>query len=50
MAQRHNHYELAFEAYLRHERVAYVAVDEQRRSLIAGGSLKNLDYHRLSLR
>lgn len=44
MAQRHNHYELAFEAYLRERRVAYVAVDEQRRSLVAGGSLKNLDY------
>jgi hypothetical protein len=44
MAQRHNHYELAFEAYLREHRIAYVAVDEQRRSLIAGGSLKNLDY------
>lgn len=44
MAKRHNHYELAFEAYLREQRVAYVAVDEQRRSLIAGGSLKNLDY------
>lgn len=44
MAQRHNHYELAFEAYLRRQRVAYVAVDEHRRSLIAGGSLKNLDY------
>lgn len=44
MAKRHNHYELAFEAYLRQQRVAYVAVDEQRRSLIAEGSLKNLDY------
>ncbi len=44
MAKRHNHYELAFEAYLREQRVAYVAVDEQRRSLIAGGSLKNLDF------
>jgi hypothetical protein len=44
MAQRHNHYELAFEAYLREQRVAYVAVDEQRRSLVTGGSLKNLDY------
>jgi hypothetical protein len=44
MAKRHNHYELAFEAHLREERVAYVAVDEQRRSLIASGSLKNLDY------
>ncbi len=44
MAKRNNHYELAFEAYLREHRVAYVAVDEQRRSLIAQGSLKNLDY------
>jgi hypothetical protein len=44
MAKRHNHYELAFEAHLREQRVAYVAVDEQRRSLIAGGSLKNLDF------
>jgi len=44
MVQRHNHYELAFEAYLRDHRVAYVAVNEQRRSLIAQGSLKNLDF------
>jgi len=44
MAQRHNHYELAFEHYLRENRVPYVAVDEQRRSLVAEGSLKNLDY------
>ena len=32
MAKRDNHYEAAFEAYLRERRVAYVAVDEQRRS------------------
>jgi len=44
MAKRNNHYELAFEAYLRDHRVAYVAVNEQRRSLIAQGSLKNLDF------
>ncbi|MGI9429429.1 MAG: HYExAFE family protein [Bythopirellula sp.] len=44
MARRSNHYELAFEAYLREHRVAYVAVDEQRRSLISQGSLKNLDF------
>ena len=44
MAKRSNHYELAFEAYLRDRRVAYVAVNEQRRSLIAQGSLKNLDF------
>ena len=44
MAKRDNHYEAAFEAYLRERRVAYVAVDEQRRSRIAGGSLKNVDF------
>ncbi len=44
MAKRSNHYELAFEDYLRQHRVAYVAVNEQRRSLIAQGSLKNLDF------
>ncbi len=44
MANRHNHYELAFETYLRDHRVAYVAVNEQRRSLVAHGSLKNLDF------
>ncbi|MEM8944102.1 MAG: HYExAFE family protein [Planctomycetota bacterium] len=44
MAKRSNHYELAFESYLRDQRVAYVAVDEQRRSLVEHGSLKNLDF------
>ena len=44
MAKRSNHYELAFEAYLRDQRIAYVAVNEQRRSLVAQGSLKNLDF------
>jgi hypothetical protein len=44
MAKRDNHYEAAFEAYLQERRVAYVAVDEQRRSRIATGSLKNVDF------
>lgn len=44
MAKRSNHYELAFEAYLRQQRIAYIAVNEQRRSLVTRGSLKNLDY------
>ena len=39
-----NHYEAAFAAYLRRQRVAYVAVDEQRRSLMADRSLKSLDF------
>jgi hypothetical protein len=44
MAKRDNHYEAAFEAYLRERRVAYVAVDEQRRSHLGDGSLKNVDF------
>ncbi len=44
MAIRSNHYEAAFEAYLRHRRIPYVAVDEKRRSLLAGASLKSMDF------
>lgn len=44
MANRDNHYEAAFEEFLRERRMAYVAVDEARRSLVAGGSLKSLDF------
>jgi hypothetical protein len=44
MAKRDNHYEAAFEAYLRKRRQPYVAVDETRRSLLAGESIKSLDF------
>lgn len=45
MANRKNHYEAAFEAYLRDRKVPYVAVDEARRSLLPeGDSLKSLDF------
>ena len=44
MANRDNHYEAAFEAYLRARRVPYIAVDEARRSLTGEGSLKSLDF------
>ncbi|MHB8899704.1 MAG: HYExAFE family protein [Thermoguttaceae bacterium] len=45
MANRDNHYEAAFEEYLRTRGVPYVAVDEARRSLLAdGGSIKSLDF------
>ncbi|MHC4398564.1 MAG: HYExAFE family protein [Planctomycetota bacterium] len=45
MANRDNHYEAAFEAYLRRRGVPYVAVDEAKRSLLADGrSIKNLDF------
>ncbi len=45
MARRHNHYEAAFEAWLREQRCPYLAIDESRRSLFGTGeSLKNLDF------
>jgi len=45
MANRDNHYEAAFEAYLRRRRLPYVAVDEAKRSLLADGrSIKSLDF------
>ncbi|MEX0978791.1 MAG: HYExAFE family protein [Pirellulales bacterium] len=44
MAKRDNHYEAAFEAWLRDRRLPYVAVDEARRSRFPGGSIKSLDF------
>ncbi len=44
MANRDNHYEAAFEAFLRERQVPYVAVDETRRALMGGDSLKSLDF------
>lgn len=44
MAKRDNHYELAFEEYLRSRKYPYVAVNEKRRSLVGGASLKSLDF------
>lgn len=44
MAIRSNHYDAAFEAYLRARRTAYVAVDEQRRTLLEQASLKSMDF------
>ena len=41
---RRNHYEAAFEAFLRARKIPYVAVDESRRSLVAERSLKSLDF------
>ena len=43
--KRDNHYEAAFEAYLRDRRVGFVAVDEAKRSLLGGGeAVKSLDF------
>ncbi len=44
MAKRDNHYEAAFEAWLRWLRLPYVAVDEARRSAAGEHTLKSLDY------
>jgi len=45
MANRDNHYEAAFEEYLRRRGVPYVAVDEAKRSVLSdGGSIKSLDF------
>ena len=41
---RTNHYDCAFEAYLRRARCSYVAVDETRRALLAEVSLKSVDF------
>ena len=44
MALRGNHYDVAFEAFLRTRRTPYVAVDEQRRALLEQQSLKSMDF------
>lgn len=49
MAKRDNHYDVAFEAYLRERGISYVAVDEAHRSpggsdATAGRTLKSLDF------
>lgn len=42
--KRSSRYEAAFEAYLRQQRFAYVAVNEQRRTVLGDESIKNLDF------
>jgi hypothetical protein len=44
MANRANHYEAAFEAYIRSLRVPCVAVDEAKRALLDDVGLKNPDF------
>jgi hypothetical protein len=44
MANRTNLYEAAFEQFLRDRRVPYVAVDESKRSVLPGTTLKSLDF------
>jgi hypothetical protein len=44
MAKRTNHYDAAFEAYLRRARVPFVVVDEARRARLNQLSLKSMDF------
>ncbi len=44
MAKRDNHYEAAFEAWLRWLGMPYVAVDESQRTVLRGRTLKSLDF------
>lgn len=44
MANRSNHYEAAFEAYVRSIRIPCVAVDEAKRAFFGDGGVKNPDF------
>jgi hypothetical protein len=44
MVKRTNHYDVAFEEYLRGTCTPYVAVDEQRRAKLVDASLKSMDF------
>lgn len=44
MVLRRNHYDAAFEEFLRTSRAPYVAVDEKRRALVQDSSIKSLDF------
>ncbi|WP_417851130.1 HYExAFE family protein [Thalassoglobus sp.] len=44
MAKRSNHYDVAFENFLRLMRRPYVAVDESKRALYQDSSLKSMDF------
>ncbi len=44
MADRSVHYEAAFEAFLRHRGIPYVAVDEARKALFSNAKLKSFDF------
>ncbi|QEL18950.1 HYExAFE family protein [Limnoglobus roseus] len=42
--KRDNHYEVAFEAYLRSHGVGFIAVDEANRSMLGDADVKSLDF------
>jgi len=44
MAQRHIHYEAAFEDYLRMRRWPYIPVNEQKKAVLSGARVKSFDF------
>ena len=44
MAHRNIHYEAAFEDYLRAKGWPYIAVDEAKKAIFAGGAIKSFDF------
>lgn len=44
MAQRHIHYEAAFEDYIRSRGWPYVPVDEQKKAIFSGARIKSFDF------
>lgn len=44
MARRSIHYEAAFEDYLRRRGIPYIAVDEAKRAMFAGSTVKSFDF------
>ncbi len=44
MAQRHNHYEAAFEDFVRSRGWPYLPVDEQKKAIFAGARIKSFDF------
>jgi len=44
VAQRHIHYEAAFEDYVRSQGWPYVPVDEHRKAIFGGGRIKSFDF------
>ncbi|MHC4698313.1 MAG: HYExAFE family protein [Planctomycetota bacterium] len=44
MAQRHNHYEAAFEDYTRSRGWPYIPVNEQKKAIFSGARIKSFDF------
>ncbi|MHC5112552.1 MAG: HYExAFE family protein [Planctomycetota bacterium] len=44
MAQAHNHYEAAFEDFVRARAWPYVSVNEHRKAILSGGRIKSFDF------